>query len=118
MDDDSTLAQLDAAWNSAYSERRRHKLRDVLSEDFLAFFPDGASLEREALIAAEAPPEATLESSFSEFSLHVFGNTAVTRGRVEVSVDAELIQQRFMRVWAKRQGRWWAVAVQVFPVTD
>ena len=117
QEDATTLNQLNEAWHDAYRQRKRAALREILAEDFLAFLPNGESVDRETLIAAE-PPELNIESTFSEFALHLFGETALTRGRVDLVVDGEPVQQRFMRVWAKRKGRWWAVAVQVFSVDE
>ena len=116
MDDETLVTDLDRAWNDAYLYRERERLRDVLAEDWVGIFPNGETLTRERLIAVAAPPDAEVKQTFSDFSLHLFGDTAVTTGRVEVEADDETVRQRFMRVYAKRYGRWWAVAVQVVPV--
>jgi len=52
---------------------------------------------------------ATLE--FSEFVVRVFGDTAVTWGRVRISGATLTVDQRFMRVWAQHLGVWQAVAM-------
>ena len=116
--DEALVTSLDRAWNDAYRTRQRERLREVLAEDWLGVFPSGETLTREQLIGAGAPANAEVEQTFSEFSLHLFGDTALTRGRVEVKAGDELVRQRFMRVYAKREGRWWAVAVQVVPVGE
>ena len=114
--DKDSLIKLNQAWHDAYQKRQRDTLREILSEDFVAFFPDGKTVNRATLIAAEEPPELEIASEFSEPTLHVFGDTAITCGRVDLDVGGEQMSQRFMRVWSRREGRWWAVAVQVFPV--
>ena len=114
--DKDSLTKLNQAWHDAYQQRQRDTLREILSEDFVAFFPDGTTVNRATLIAAEEPPDIDITSEFGEPALHVFGDTAITCGRVDLDVDGEQLSQRFMRVWNKREGRWWAVAVQVFPV--
>ncbi|HMI93772.1 MAG TPA: hypothetical protein VK509_20505, partial [Polyangiales bacterium] len=48
--------------------------------------------------------------------LRCWGPTATTRGRIMVETASAVIEQRYMRVYSKRQGRWWAVSVQVVPV--
>ena len=116
MDDETLVTGLDRAWNEAYALRERERLREVLAEDWLGVFPNGHTLTREQLIAAVAPPDLQVEQTFSGFTLRLFGNTAVTTGRVDVKAGDETVQQRFLRVYAKREGRWWAVAVQVVPV--
>lgn len=116
MDDETLVKSLDQAWNDAYLARRRERLRDVLAEDWVGVLPDGRTLTREELIAASAPPDVQVEQTFSNFSLHLFGGTAITTGGVAITAGGETVRQRFLRVYAKRSGRWWAVAVQVVPL--
>ena len=61
--------------------------------------------------------------SFTDQDVRVFGDTAISRGRLTVEfVDLEgvdrRIDQRFLRVFAKRDGNWRAVAVSVTPVPE
>ena len=116
--DKEAVTALDRAWNDAYRTGERERLREILAENWLGVFPSGETLTREQLISGGAPAGAEVEQTFSEFSLHLFGDTAITRGRVEVRVEEEHIRQRFMRVYAKREGRWWAVAVQVVAISE
>jgi len=46
----------------------------------------------------------------------VFGDTAVSRGRLQLEFDDRRVDQRFLRVFAKREGVWRAVSVVVTPV--
>ena len=116
--DEEAVTALDRAWNDAYCTGQRERLREVLAEDWLGVFPSGETLTREQLISAAPPKDAQVEQTFSEFSIHLFGGTAVTRGRADVRVGDETIRQRFMRVYAKRDKRWWAVAVQIIPIEE
>ena len=118
MDDETLVTDLDRAWNEAYITRRREHLREVLAEDWVGVFSNGETITRERLIVAAAPPDLEVAQTFSDFTLKMFGDTAVTTGRVEVKAGEETVRQRFMRVYAKREGRWWAVAVQVVPAAD
>lgn len=109
-----TVTELDTAWNQAYVRGERDPLRDILSADFIAVTPSGEEVPRSRLL--QAPKEAVTQVRFSEFALRCWGPTATTRGRVMVETASEVIDQRYMRVYSKRQGRWWAVSVQVVPV--
>lgn len=104
MDDEALVTDLDRAWNEAYVLRERERLRDVLAEDWLGVLPNGETVTREQLIAADAPPDLKVEQIFSDFSLHLFGTTAVATGRVEVTAGDKTIRQRFLRVYAKRES--------------
>jgi ketosteroid isomerase-like protein len=64
------------------------------------------------------PTPAPLAIAFSERSLRVFGSTAIVRGRLSLERADGRVEQRFLRVYAKRAEGWRAVAVQVFPVGD
>jgi hypothetical protein len=106
------LEVLNDAWNLAYQRSDLAALEAILAPDWMGFLHDGSSLTRAALLK-QLPnnPKATLE--FDLFELHVFEETGVTRGRVWIrGADFEVVQ-RFVRVWARRDGQWQAVAVQV-----
>ena len=64
------------------------------------------------------PTPGAEQIAFSERSLSVFGSTAVARGRLRLSLASGRVDQRFLRVYAKRDGRWQAVAVQTAPTVE
>jgi hypothetical protein len=108
------VTDLDTAWNQAYIRGERESLREILSADFVAVAPSGEEVPRSRLL--QAPKEAAKQVRFSEFVLRCWGSTATTRGRIVVETASEIIDQRYMRVYSKRQARWWAVSVQVVPM--
>ncbi len=62
------------------------------------------------------PPGEVRSLAFSEPFVAVFGDSAISRGRLQLEVDDRRIDQRFLRVFAKRNGVWRAVSVAVTPV--
>lgn len=108
---------LDEQWNRAYQNRDYAALESVFAPDWIGIPADGHKIERVTFLE-QLPdnPLATLE--FSEFDMRVYGDTAVTWGRVRISGATFMIDQRFMRVWAQRSGAWQAVAVQVTPISS
>jgi hypothetical protein len=112
IQDEREVRELDRRWNEAYCVHDRTHLEGVLAEDFVAMRRDGRTVPKTELIAMDAP--ATV--SFSEFSISIFGLTAFTRGRIRVERFDGGFEQTFLRVYAKREGRWRAVAVQMAPV--
>ena len=104
---------LDRAWNEAYERNDRSALADILDDDFEATTADFMIVSRAQLLE---PTPAALRVEFSERILRVFGATAIVRGRLRLQHKGGWIDQRFVRVYARRDGRWRAVAVQVFPV--
>jgi ketosteroid isomerase-like protein len=111
-DDEAAVAELNRAWNDAYVRNDRSALAHVLADDFVATGANGETVTKAQLIAGGGSARVT----FSEHVQRMFGPTAIVGGRIRVERDAQTLEQRFVRVYAKRDARWQAVAVQVFPV--
>jgi len=109
--DEEVVRRLERAWNEAYLSNDRSAFAEILADDFRGFLPDGRSIAKAELMAPTEPRRV----EFSELSLHLFGPTALSRGRVRVEHPEGAAEQRFVRIYSKRKGRWQAVAVQVFP---
>jgi Domain of unknown function (DUF4440) len=85
-----------------------------LADDWLAYRSEGDPITKQQLLeAVPLNPDAHLE--FELLAFHVFGETAITRGRLVAIATDDIRRQSFMRVYAKRDGTWRAVAVQVVP---
>ncbi|HSV03203.1 MAG TPA: nuclear transport factor 2 family protein [Phenylobacterium sp.] len=108
------LRRLDEAWNEAYRRHDRTPLRDILADDFAGLAPSGQVIAKADLIAD--PPEHALAVDFSEPNAWVFGDTGVTAGRLQLELADRRLDQRFLRVFARRDGRWQAVSVAVTPL--
>jgi ketosteroid isomerase-like protein len=114
MDVKAEVLRLDNAWNEAYRHHNRERLENVLADDFLALTPAGDPITKALLMVN--PSEIASLVAFSEQDAHVFGDTAVTRGRLQLELGDRRIDQRFLRVFACRNGIWRAVSVAVTPV--
>lgn len=55
------------------------------------------------------PSEMARSVTFSEQAVHVFGETAITRGRLQLDLNDRRVDQRFLRVFTCRNGTWRAV---------
>ena len=113
--DEQNVLELDEHWNDAYRSGQRERLHDILAADWIGYTAEGKALSRSELIGSSPPPGSALSVGFSRTDVRQFGSTAVVTGEVQVSANGVLTEQRFMRVYSKRSGRWWAVTVQVFP---
>jgi ketosteroid isomerase-like protein len=114
MDAKAEVFRLDDAWNEAYRNHNREQLENVLADDFLALTPGGEPVTKALLLVN--PLQIARFMAFSEQAAQVFGNTAVTRGRLQLELEDRRIDQRFLRVFACRNGVWRAVSVAVSPV--
>lgn len=113
--DARSVGDLDRAWNEAYERNDRAQLGNILADDFEAVAVDGQTINKAQLMQPGSAPQSI---AFSERSIRLFDATAITRGRLRLEHEGGRVDQRFMRVFAKRDGRWHAVAVQVSAVVE
>jgi hypothetical protein len=117
MNDRYELERLNEAWNEAYRRVDMIALAAILADDWVGILASGDVFSKTQLLeTVPNNPPSNLE--FSGFELHQFADTAVTRGVLQVTSSEFTVSQRFMRVWAKREGHWQAVAVQVALISE
>ena len=117
-DDKAQILRLDNEWNEAYRRRDRSPLAHILAEDFTGLTALGEPIAKALLMIN---PSGQVKSViFSEQYVHAFGDAGISRGRLQIeSEDGRIvIDQRFLRVFAKRDGIWQAVSVSVTPVAS
>jgi ketosteroid isomerase-like protein len=106
-----TVLRLDDLWNAAYHHRDPERMARVLAHDWMAFFPDGQVVFRADLLREMVNnPAAALV--FERHASRVYGDAAITRGTLYAGGQRV---QSFLRVYARRDGEWQAVSVQVVP---
>jgi len=118
VEDQTEIFRLNNAWNQAYVRRDGASLVDILADDFTGLTATGEPITKALLMRGDPGTGLVKAISFSEQEIRVFGHTAIGRGRLKLEVDDLRIDQRFLRVFAKRDGNWRAVAVSVTPVSD
>ncbi len=114
MDDRAEILRLDSAWNEAYRRHDRAPLAHILADDFTALAPSGETVTKASLMVD--PPGRATWVTFTEQFVCVFGDTGISRGRLQLVLEDRNIDQRFLRVFAKRDEVWRAVSVSVTPV--
>ncbi len=110
------VRELDEAWNRAYLERDPQALDRLLAADWVGLTPGHDVITKEVLLAGQRQASAESVITFVRGRLWVFGDTALTTGSIAVSAPNVAVAQRFTRIWAKRDGHWQAVAVQIVPL--
>jgi ketosteroid isomerase-like protein len=113
-DAETEVLRLDNAWNEAYRRHDRAPLESILADDFTALAPSGEPITKASLMVN--PSEIARSVTFSEQAVHVFGKTAITRGRLQLDLNDRRVDQRFLRVFTCRGGAWRAVSVAVTPL--
>jgi ketosteroid isomerase-like protein len=117
-DDEAQILRLDSEWNEAYRRHDRTPLAHILAEEFTGLTALGEPITK-ALLMINPSSEMIKSVTFSEQYVQVFGDTGISRGRLQLGLEdgSIVIDQRFLRVFAKWDGVWQAVSVAVTPVT-
>ena len=115
-DDEAQILRLDNEWNEAYRCHDRAPLAHILADDFTGLTALGEPITKELLMVN--PSGRARSVTFGEQFVRVFGDTGISRGRLQLGLEDGriVIDQRFLRVFAKRDGVWQAVSVAVTPV--
>jgi ketosteroid isomerase-like protein len=115
--DEAQILRLDNEWNEAYRRRDRSPLADIIADDFTGLTALGEPITK-ALLMINPSANVVKSVTFSEQYVRVFGDTGISRGRLQIGMDDGriAIDQRFLRVFAKRDGIWQAVSVAVTPI--
>jgi hypothetical protein len=111
--DEQVVKKLDRSWNEVYLRNDRSAFAEILADDFQLNFSDGRTGGKGDLM--RPTPDGT-KVAFSEGGMLMFASTAVTWGRIRLQHPDRVVDQRFVRVYSKRQTGWHAVFVFVSPV--
>jgi len=110
--DVAEVGRLNESWNDVYRLNQRERFAEILADDFRVTLPGGRTGGKAEMMQ----PTDGRRVTFSEHALQLFGHTAVTSGRVLIEHPEGAVDQRFVRIWARRDGRWQAVSVFGFIV--
>jgi ketosteroid isomerase-like protein len=121
--DEQRLHQLDREWNEAYPKRDVDALERILADDWTAIDGAGRLISKPQLLErVRLGPQPFDWHEFDEFRLRVFGDSAVVTGRLSARGRGEggdfSYQQRYTRVYVKREDAWQSVATQVTVVSE
>lgn len=87
---------------------------EILAEDFLCSNPDGSLVDRTQFLAQTARPVAISNLEAHDVRIRVMGDVALIHARTTYTLpDGRAGGGRYTDVWARRHGRWLAVAAHV-----
>ena len=124
MSEEDHLRKLDTEWNEAYPKRDVSALDGIIADDWVCI--DGAGLvitKRQLLDRVESSAAFLDPYKFDEITLRMFGDTAIVTGRLsgtrrDNDGTTFYLEQRYTRVYVKRNKRWQSVATQVTVVKE
>jgi len=90
------------------------RFEQLLADDFLATIPDGSALDRSAFLTQTTKPVAISNLAAHDVNVRLMGDFAIVHARTTFTTTAgETGEGRYTDVWARRNGRWVAVAAHV-----
>jgi len=121
--DEQHLRQIDREWNEAYPNRDIEALDRIIADDWKCIDGKGRVIYKQQLLARiSANPNPFASHEFDEFDLRIFGDAAIVTGRLTGEGRNDegdfTLEQRFTRVYVRRESVWKAVATQVTVVSS
>ena len=112
--DRETLARLNQAYIDSVLQNDVAQFEGLLADDFLCTTPDGTLLDLAAFLAhtASAPKLRSLDAH--DVDIRLMADVAIVHARTTFAKpDGTSGAGRYTDVWARRDGRWLAVAAHV-----
>ena len=86
----------------------------ILADDFVCSNPDGSLVDRTGFLEQTARPVAISGLAAHDVDVRLLGDVAIVHGRTTYTLaDGRPGAGRYTDVWARRNGRWLAVAAHV-----
>jgi ketosteroid isomerase-like protein len=112
--DQETLLALNADYIRSVQTSDVRRFDQILAEDFVCTNPDGSFVDRENFLKQTARPVAVSELAAHDVMIRVVGDCAVINARTSYRMpDGRAGAGRYTDVWARRNGRWLAIAAHV-----
>lgn len=87
---------------------------EILAEDFFNSNPDGSLVDRAGFLAQIARPVTISNLAARDVIIRIIGDVAIIHARTTYTKpDGQAASGRYTDIWARRQGRWLAVAAHV-----
>ena len=110
---------LEATWGVAPLAGDVETVGRVTADDWIGVAPTGAVMRKADLLEMLSSGPAPFESAvYDDVRVWVYGQTAVVTSLFRGEGKDGTFEQRFMRVYAQRDGGWQCVATQVVPVPE
>lgn len=108
------LARLNRDYLAAVTASDARRFAELLADDFLCSLPDGSIVDREQYLEQAARPYTLLNLQAHDVRIRLMGDIAVVHARTTFTLPGGTPGAgRYTDVWARRDGRWQAVAAHV-----
>jgi ketosteroid isomerase-like protein len=108
------LTRLNADYIDAVQTSNIARFRALLADDFLCTLSDGTFIDRDAFLEHTAAPYSLGRLEAHDVRIRIMGDVALVHARTTFTQpDGTPGSGRYTDVWARRAGRWVAVAAHV-----
>ncbi len=111
--DGEVLLRLNTEYLRASGRSDRGWFEEHLAPDFLCSRPDGTLLDRAAFLVRATAPSSLTELEGHEVLVRLLGDVALVHARTTFRDGGRAGHGRYTDVWARRAGRWLAIAAHV-----
>jgi len=119
MSVEEEILALEATWGVAPLKGDLQTVRRVTADDWIGVAPTGEVMSKADLLEMLSSHSAPFESAvYDPVQLYVYGQTAVVISLFRGEGKHIKFEQRFMRVYANRDGQWQCVGTQIVPVPE
>lgn len=109
-----TLTTLNEDYVRSVQRSDVKRFEELLSDDFRATLSDGSFLDRRQFLEYTAKPVAISNLAAHDVDVRLMGDFAIVHARTTFTQpDGKAGEGRYTDVWARRNGRWVAVAAHV-----
>jgi ketosteroid isomerase-like protein len=108
------LLQLNADYLRSVQTSDVRRFDQILADDFVCTNPDGSLVDRANFLIQTARPVAITGLAAHDVNVRLIGDCAIIHARTSYRMpDGRSGAGRYTDVWARRNGRWLAVAAHV-----
>jgi ketosteroid isomerase-like protein len=111
--DVATLLALNDDYIRSVQASDANRFGDILGDDFLCSLPDGSLIDRSTFLKQIAAPAKIANLQAHDVNVRVMGDFALVHARTTFTADGRPGAGRYTDAWARRSGRWVAVAAHV-----
>jgi len=112
--DVSLLTKLNRDYVDSVQLSDIRRFDEILAEDFVCSNPDGSLVDRDGFLEQTAEPATITGLRAHDVRIRVLGDVAIIHARTTyVLPDGRAGTGRYTDVWARRDGRWLAIAAHV-----
>lgn len=114
LTDLDALRALNRDYISSVQNGDVRRFEEILADDFLCSNPDGSLVDRAAFLKQTARPVTISNLEALDVDIRLMGDVAIIHARTTYTLaDGRAGGGRYTDIWARRDGRWLAVAAHV-----